>query len=218
MTLVVVVWCALTAYISYRVQSILAEQLRLKQIPAAQQGATESERIFAWSCLAIGCIFIVLFGAYAYNRESQDPFAESSLILGFRWYDAAILFVLVVWCAMSIAIGSILIREYDNEQAKGAKSKVEVTDTDRNVSISVIVFAIVVLVQYISYLVVQERLPSWCREYSKLQEQQRQLIEELSGKSRSKEATATPQTQIVLLPGGTVATQEAKRPVYEEFL
>jgi predicted PurR-regulated permease PerM len=205
-TLVVIVWCALTAYVSYRVMSKRDQVLN-------------EEYVFAISCLVIACVFIIIFAIYAYNRESGDAgsFGEQSLVSGFRWYDAAILFILVAWCALSIAISSILIREFDEEQAqssnatKKASSKI-LSSIDRDVAISTVVFAVVVLVQYITFLIVQDRLPNWCQQFARVQEEQRKALSEILGSTQARQQQ---QPQYVFLP--QMLTQQAPAPKKDEF-
>jgi hypothetical protein len=147
----------------------------------------------------MGILFVLIFTVYAYNR-TQD--ASQKLVMGFKWYDAMILFILLGWCAMTIAIATIVLQYRQGESG-------QVSDSTRSISIASIVIAVVVLLQFVTYLYVQEQIPTWCDEYAKVQEQQMERLKRLDPRLRgasedSSRRSSQPYSgqQIIVMPSG----------------
>jgi hypothetical protein len=192
-SMVVLVWSSLTVYLSYHVYS------EFKEISLDIQN-------FAIACIVIGVLFVFIFIVYAYNRSQN---ASQKLVLGFKWYDAMILFILLGWCSMTIAMATIVL-QYQQKYPD------QVSDSTRSVAISTIVIAIVVLLQFITYLYVQEQVPTWCDEYAKVQEQQMERLKRLDPRLRyapSEETTARGAgQQIIVMPAGAELAAAKREP------
>jgi hypothetical protein len=194
-TMVVLVWSSLTVYLSYEVYTQLTD-------------VSQDIQRFALACIIMGVLFVVIFTVYAYNR-TQD--ASQKLVMGFKWYDAMILFILLGWCAMTIAIASIVLQYHQGESGR-------INESTRSVAIASIVIAIVVLLQFVTYLYVQEQIPIWCDEYAKVQEQQMERLKRLDPRLRASEDSSRRSQQpysgqqIIVMPSGAELVSGQEKP------
>lgn len=202
-TMVVIVWSSLTFYLSYHVYSELTDV------------SVDIQR-FAIACMTMGVLFVLIFTVYTYNR-TQD--ASQKLVGGFKWYDAMILFILLGWCAMTIAVAAIVLQYYQDHNEK-------LSDAIRSVAIASIVIAIVVLLQFVTYMYVQEQVPNWCDEYAKLQELQMERLKRLDPRlreggdgRRGRDQQPYAGQQIIVMPSGAgLVSEQPKESTIERYL
>lgn len=202
MSLAVLVWCSLAMYVSYCL-------MQVKRI-------SDADRNLAISGMSIGAIFIIMFLIYAvYRVKSTQQSASQGLVVGFQWYDAVVLFFLLGWCGVSIAISAIFLTYQDRERIE---KRLNISEGDRNAAIANIVFSIVMLIQYISYLIVQQQLPSWCQEFALFKKKQRESMRALldaeegeTPKKRQESTGSGGSQQIIVLPGGLQLEQLRKK-------
>lgn len=180
-------WASLTSYVAYQVMT--------------HKYATKDAYNFAIAGMVVSITVFIVFGLYAYTRSSteEEPDMEAGLIKGFRWYDAVVLFFMLGLCGISIGLSSMLI-DYE-EQARQEDKKD--TSATRDVAIANIVISIIILILYMVYLFVQDRIPEWCQEYASQEKAKREELRALydeprERRSSSKEGGVT----VVLQQGG----------------